>query len=69
MSFENTPKDTCSTAIEAISRDRLLAAISVAQSHGFEATSEALIGLLHEFQSQLSLENRETSHTKFALQK
>jgi NADH:ubiquinone oxidoreductase subunit E len=62
MSIENTPKDTCSIASESISRDRLLTAISVAQSYGFEATTEALISLLQEFQSQFSFEDQEAAY-------
>lgn len=62
MSIENAPKDAYSTASESISRDRLLTAISVAQVYGFEATTEALISLLHEFQSQFGIEDQEAAH-------
>lgn len=63
MSIENTPKDAFSTASESSSRDTLLAAISVAQSHGFEATTEALISLLHELQNQFGIEDQAVAHS------
>lgn len=63
MSIENAPKGAFSTASESNSRDILLAAIAVAQSHGFEATTEALISLLHELQNQFGIEDQAAAHS------